>query len=128
MKILCFGDSNTYGYCAKGGRIEENYPRLRESEYCTTINEGVCGRTTHCLQSFIKAIQQPHDLTILMLGTNDLSAVGVYSLERIIKQLEELIIHEKKKILLRKNIQENYLNNLNWPKNIKLVGSQSFTP
>lgn len=28
MKILCFGDSNTYGYCAKGGRIEENYPRL----------------------------------------------------------------------------------------------------
>ena len=100
MKILCFGDSKTYGYCAKGGRIEENYPRLLESEYCTTINEGVCGRTTHCLQSFIKAIQQPHDLTILMLGTNDLSAVGGYALERIIKQIEELIIHEKKKILL----------------------------
>lgn len=35
-----------------------------------------------------------------MLGTNDLSAVGGYALERIIKQLEELIIHEKKKLLL----------------------------
>lgn len=100
MKILCFGDSNTYGYSVHGGRILENYPQLLNSERITTINEGVCGRTTNCLSSFKKAIQQPHDLTILMLGTNDLSSVGGYSIERIIQQLEELIVHEKKKILL----------------------------
>ena len=100
MKILCFGDSNTYGYHAGGGRIEDNYPRLLESEKYQTINEGVCGRTTNCLCSFVKAIQKPHDLTILMLGTNDLSSIGGYSIDRIIMQLEDLIVHEKEKILL----------------------------
>ena len=100
MKILCFGDSNTYGYHAGGGRIEDNYPRLLESEKYQTINEGVCGRTTNCLGSFTKAIQQPHELTIIMLGTNDLSSIGGYSIDRIIMQLEELIVLEKEKILL----------------------------
>lgn len=100
MKILCFGDSNTYGYHAGGGRIEDNYPRLLESEKYQTINEGVCGRTTNCLGSFKKAIQQPHELTIIMLGTNDLSSIGGYAVDRIIMQLEELIVLEKEKILL----------------------------
>lgn len=100
MKILCFGDSNTYGYHAGGGRIEDNYPRLLESEKYQTINEGVCGRTTNCLGSFKKAIQQPHELTIIMLGTNDLSSIGDYAVDRIIMQLEELIVLEKEKILL----------------------------
>lgn len=87
--IICYGDSNTYGYCAlTGGRYkeEERYPRLLESllgpEYLI-LEEGLPGRTTSfrdpiheglsgldylypCLMS-----HAPVDLLIIMLGTND---------------------------------------------------------
>lgn len=87
--ILCFGDSNTYGYSPSGNRYDENtrWPRLLEtllgSEY-HVIEEGFNGRTTvmddpleggyksgaqylpPCLMS-----HNPLDLVILMLGTND---------------------------------------------------------
>lgn len=87
--ILCFGDSNTYGYSPEGtGR----YPRQERwtgilserlgPEY-RIIDEGLCGRTTvwedpvegdKCgirhLPSCI-ASHTPLDLVIIMLGTND---------------------------------------------------------
>lgn len=87
--IVCYGDSNTYGYCAltdsRYGE-EERYPRLLQDflgpEYLI-IEEGLPGRTTSfhdpiheglsgldylypCLMS-----HAPVDLLILMLGTND---------------------------------------------------------
>lgn len=87
--IVCFGDSNTYGYCAlTNGRFgeEERYPQLLEKmlgqEYLV-LEEGLPGRTTSfddpiheglsgldylypCLMS-----HGPVDLLIIMLGTND---------------------------------------------------------
>ena len=88
-RILCFGDSNTYGSRPAGGRYDESvrYPMrlaaLLGEEYAV-IEEGFGGRTTvfddpveggyksgaaylpPCLMS-----HNPVDLVILMLGAND---------------------------------------------------------
>ena len=88
-RILCFGDSNTYGYDPKGGRYDEDtrWPmRLQQllGDGYTVIEEGFNGRTCvyddpieggyksgaaylpPCLMS-----HAPLDAVILMLGTND---------------------------------------------------------
>ena len=87
--ILCFGDSNTYGLIPFGGRLDEHtrWTRVLSSllgkDYWIH-EEGLNGRTTGlddpvwpgrnaldyldlCLET-----HEPLDLTILMLGTNDL--------------------------------------------------------
>lgn len=88
-RILCFGDSNTYGYDPRGGRYDEEtrWPmRLTKvlGEDYTVVEEGFNGRTCvyddpieggyksgaaylpPCLMS-----HNPLDLVIIMLGTND---------------------------------------------------------
>lgn len=88
-RILCFGDSNTWGYDPRGGRYDEEtrWPmrlqRLLGDGYAV-VEEGFNGRTCvyddpieggyksgaaylpPCLMS-----HSPLDLVILMLGTND---------------------------------------------------------
>lgn len=87
--IVCFGDSNTHGYCAEtGGRFDESQRwccLLQEKlgEDFQVIEEGLSGRTTcfddpiheglngldyiyPCLMS-----HEPLDLLVIMLGTND---------------------------------------------------------
>lgn len=87
--IVCFGDSNTHGYCAEtGGRFDENerwtclLQEMIGEEYLI-LEEGLSGRTTcfddpifeglsgldyifPCLMS-----HEPVDLLVIMLGTND---------------------------------------------------------
>jgi len=95
--ILCFGDSNTYGYNAnKTGWGDRRFPldvrwpgRLQlslGSDY-HIIEEGLCGRTMvfddpalpgrRGLDWLIPCIEThlPLDLIILMLGTNDVKAI-----------------------------------------------------
>ena len=73
MKILCFGDSNTYGYDPRGyfgGRYDHPWPELLAEEMgCTVLNWGENGREIPG-----KAVDFPADtdLLIIMLGTNDL--------------------------------------------------------
>ncbi|MGL4523316.1 MAG: GDSL-type esterase/lipase family protein [Bacilli bacterium] len=88
MKILCFGDSNTYGYIPGGrGRFDAlvRYPKVMEKilgkDY-SVYEDGLCGRTTIFDRDdvpgrkgidFVRAAvatYQP-DLLIVMLGTND---------------------------------------------------------
>lgn len=87
--IVCFGDSNTHGYCAMtGGRFDETQRwccLLQEKlgEDFLVVEEGLSGRTTcfedpiheglsgleyiyPCLMS-----HEPVDLLVIMLGTND---------------------------------------------------------
>lgn len=93
LQILCFGDSNTWGYAPVSA---DRYPAgvrwtgvmaERLGDHCNVIEEGQNGRTTvwddplegghknglnylpACLES-----HHPIDLVILMLGTNDLKA------------------------------------------------------
>jgi len=93
--VVCFGDSNTHGYCAEpadcadhGSRFneEERWPCLLQralgDEYFV-IEEGLSGRTTvftdplHECMSGLDSIysclmsHEPVDLLIIMLGTND---------------------------------------------------------
>ena len=93
--ILCFGDSNTHGYCADpddclGGGIrfteEQRWTRLLQKalgEDYLVIEEGLSGRTT-CFDDpiheglnaldYIYPCLKSHeaiDLLIIMLGTND---------------------------------------------------------
>ncbi len=88
--ILCYGDSNTWGYNpASGERFsrDERWPgvlRQELGEGYEIIEEGLCGRTTvwedpiegyksgkqylpPCLET-----HKPLDLVVIMLGTNDL--------------------------------------------------------
>ncbi len=92
-RILCYGDSNTYGYlpAGNGRRYSEGvrWPsvlqKLLGEEY-TVIEEGLCGRTTDAEpvdepwkngESYLCAALSTHrpiDMAVFMLGTNDLKA------------------------------------------------------
>lgn len=93
--IVCFGDSNTHGYCAEPADCADGGDRFNENERWTcllqkalgkgylVIEEGLSGRTTvfpdplHECMSGLDAIysclmsHEPVDLLVLMLGTND---------------------------------------------------------
>lgn len=112
--ILCFGDSNTYGLIPFGGRYDDKtrWPMriagMLGPDY-QIHEEGLCARTTSiqdpvlpyrsamdyiypCLESHI-----PVDLTILMLGSNDLKEIFEPSVEKItasIKTLVEIILEQ----------------------------------
>ena len=93
MKILCIGDSNTYGYDPRS-YIGSRYPeevrwagRLRGHE---VINCGLNGMTVprdHKRQLGLLALHEP-DLVTVMLGTNDL--LSGLSADEIIWESEDL--------------------------------------
>lgn len=93
--IVCFGDSNTYGFCmdpadtvTSGMRFDETerWTRLLEeklgSDYLI-LEEGLCGRTTVFPDPLAESMagidvilpilltHSPVDLLVIMLGTND---------------------------------------------------------
>ncbi len=93
--ILCFGDSNTWGYkdvgypqdLADRFDIDERWPGRMAAELgkeFRIIEEGLCGRTTtfedptwdhRSGKSYLAPCMESHsplDLVIIMLGTNDL--------------------------------------------------------
>ena len=109
IKILCYGDSNTWGYIPKTG---QRYPvNIRWTGILQQalggaydlIEEGLNGRTInvddaervgrnsksyliHCLET-----QDPVNLIILLLGTNDLKERFHRTAEQVTQGLEELI-------------------------------------
>ena len=84
LKIVCYGDSNTYGYDAAdvfGGPLpaEERWPTILGALLsCETINCGMNGRTVphypRQTDADLRLIARNSgcDLLIVMLGTNDL--------------------------------------------------------
>ena len=93
--VICFGDSNTHGYCADPGDCADGGDRFNEDERWTcrlqkalgedylVLEEGLSGRTTvfpdplHECMSGLDVIcstlmsHEPVDLLLIMLGTND---------------------------------------------------------
>jgi len=93
--IVCFGDSNTHGYCADPADCADGSMRFNEDERWTCLlqqrlgedylilEEGLSGRTTvfddplHESMSGLDVLystlmsHEPVDLLIIMLGTND---------------------------------------------------------
>lgn len=85
-RILCFGDSNTYGYPPGGGPrmdAQTRWPCLLGAKlHCQVLEEGVCGRVAfyhdagpqeQTLRALKRALVRhaPIDGIVLMLGTND---------------------------------------------------------
>ena len=73
MKIICFGDSNTYGYDPRGyfgGRYDHPWPKiLAEKLGCAVLNWGENGRE---IPAGAVDFPEDTDILIIMLGTNDL--------------------------------------------------------
>lgn len=102
MNILCFGDSNTYGYDPRGywgGCYEKAWPQhLAEKSNWNVLNDGENGRE---IPKFQPSIPEKTDFFIVMLGTNDLLQGN--AVETIAKRMETFLseIHlEKAKVLL----------------------------
>lgn len=104
MKILCFGDSNTYGYenlNFMGGRYDADarwVDLLSEKTGWTIINEGVNGRE---IPRRSVCFPTDTDLLIIMLGTNDLLQGNNAS--KVVNRMDNFINNlpiEKEKILL----------------------------
>ena len=77
MKILCIGDSNTYGYDSRsyiGSRYPEEVRWTDRLGDCEVINCGLNGMTVprNHLRSVGQIRANDPDLVIVMLGTNDL--------------------------------------------------------
>ncbi len=93
--IVCFGDSNTHGYCADPADCADGGDRFNENERWTcllqkqlgdeyrVLEEGLSGRTTVFVDALHESMagidtaysclmsHEPVDLLIIMLGTND---------------------------------------------------------
>ena len=102
MKILCFGDSNTYGYDPRsclGGRYDHPWPELlAEKSGWQVLNQGENGRE---IPKAAVAFPQDTDLLIIMLGTNDL--LQFWTPEAAAEKMENFLAPltlDRKKILL----------------------------
>ena len=108
-RILCYGDSNTFGYDpVTGDRYEPSIrwtgqlQTLLGSDYCI-IEEGCNGRTTVFTdpkepwkngRNYLEACLNSHkplDLVILMLGTNDLKTIYCASPAEVAAGAETLV-------------------------------------
>lgn len=103
MKIICFGDSNTYGYDPRsyfGGRYTADsrwVDILAENGRYTTVNYGQNGRSIPVYDEEIALYKrifekENGDMLIIMLGSNDLlSGLSIKSvsarMERLIRQM-----------------------------------------
>lgn len=115
IRVLCYGDSNTWGDTPDGSFFR--YPanirwtgllQKKLGDGFEIIEEGLCGRTTALddpkeegrngktyLAPSVNS-HNPLDLIVLMLGTNDLKERFNLSAEQIAKNIEELITIIKK--------------------------------
>lgn len=107
--VLCYGDSNTYGYMPGGfgrygfaARWTGQLQKLLGPDW-QVIEEGLCGRTTvfdepgKCCRAgsdYLRpclASHRPIDVIVIMLGTNDCKTVFGASAGKIAAGLERLI-------------------------------------
>lgn len=108
-RILCFGDSNTYGYKPDGsGRYDEtirwtSLVQRKFGENDQIIEEGLCGRTTIFedelragrrgvdLVGTLVESHNPIDVFVVMLGTNDCKTRYKATAGIIAKGMEQVI-------------------------------------
>lgn len=108
-RILCYGDSNTYGYNPMGGRYDEDkrWPMVMQAvlgEDYHVVEEGLNGRTfsqddptVGGFRSGVKYLppclmtHSPLDLVIVMLGTNDTKQRFGLNAQTIALNLDEFV-------------------------------------
>lgn len=104
MKLLCFGDSNTWGYDPRsffGDRFDAPWPDLLDHD---TINEGANGRIIPRNPYVLRLLQEqgPVDLFLVMLGTNDLlqGASAEEAAARMARFISSLLPHCPNAVLI----------------------------
>lgn len=118
MRILCIGDSNTWGYNPENGWRHENrwtkvlQKLMPENEI---VEEGMNGRTLLSVDPFIKErcgimglkmllmSHKPIDCVVVMLGTNELKNSFECSADYVAKGTEEFI-----KVILDKVLWDRF--------------------
>ncbi len=134
-KIICYGDSNTFGFNPKdGSRFDENtrWTSVLQNNIGTeykVINEGMCNRTGFVnnpdgfifsgakhFAEFVSKLKNT-DILILWIGTNDLMFqynINIETVENGLKNLIELAKTKAKRVIiipsviLDKNILKGY--------------------
>ena len=103
MKVLCYGDSNTYGYDPRGpipGRYDADHrwcDLLAKNTGWTVINEGENGRKVpepHWGYPVIRRALSDHapvDAVCIMLGTNDILLTYRTDVTPIVKRMDALL-------------------------------------
>lgn len=103
MKIICFGDSNTYGYDPRGylgGQYDAPWPKiLSEKTGWNVINDGMNGRE---IPKTAVSFPTDTDILIIMLGTNDLLQFWTpeSACEKMERFLESLALNRDKILLI----------------------------
>ena len=110
MRILCFGDSNTYGYDPRGflgdryGAEDRWVDLLAKQTGWEVINLGANGREIPRGPYAIRLLTEhsPVDLFLVMLGTNDLlqGASAREAADRMEAFLNQLLPHCKQILLI----------------------------
>ena len=101
-RILCYGDSNTYGYDPRsylGGRYPKHirWTGLLEHAGWDVVNEGENGREIPTrewqFQTAVKTVTQaaPMDVVTVMLGANDLLQHAVFTAEDVAARMERFL-------------------------------------
>lgn len=106
MRILCIGDSNTWGYVpGLGTRHENRWTRIlsRRRPDWEIIEEGYSGRTLiapdyeqrqRCGIENLKMLLMSHrpvDCVVLMLGTNDLKSCYGFTVQNLARGMQEYL-------------------------------------
>ena len=101
-RILCYGDSNTYGYDPRsylGGRYPKHirWTGLLEQAGWNVVNEGQNGREIPTrewqFQTAVKTVTQaaPMDVVTVMLGANDLLQHAAFTAEDVAARMERFL-------------------------------------
>lgn len=109
MRLICFGDSNTYGYDPRsfiGSRYPENIRwtgRLKEIGY-DVVNLGMNGREIPVSEGEIEALDDriksltPYDLLIIMLGSNDILMHRDFTADDVADRMKKFLCELTKNI------------------------------
>ena len=110
MRILCFGDSNTYGYDPRGffgdryGAGDRWVDLLAKQTGHEVINTGANGREIPRNPYALRLLNEhaPVDIFLVMLGTNDLlqGATAKEAVTRMESFLNPLFLHCKQILLV----------------------------
>ena len=110
MRILCFGDSNTYGYDPRGffgdryGTEDRWVDLLAKQPGWEVINAGANGREIPRNPYALRLLTEhaPVDIFLVMLGTNDLlqGATAKEAADRMVAFLNQLLPHCKQILLV----------------------------
>jgi len=110
VRILCFGDSNTYGYDPRGffgdryGAGDRWVDLLANQTGYELINAGANGREIPRIPYALRLLKEhaPVDVFLVMLGTNDLlqGATAKEAADRLEAFLNQLLPHCKQILLV----------------------------